>query len=258
MIINISLYHINLKFHILNKQKFIFFRDIGLFMSDTESFKLRLELALAKSQLSKAELARAIGETPQLINRWLNSEYANLPASNYVSKVADALDVNLLWLVTGQGSMTSNIITCNEQSSPNGFIPIPEYNVNFGAGDCEEPTYDEIQDSVTATYRKEFFDKRGINPKHCKRFHVKGNSMEPLINDGDCILVDCEPTNSIDNGSVYALVYDHSLKVKRLIKEFNQLIIKSDNKDYPDIILTANDLEQIYIIGKVIERSGAI
>lgn len=227
-------------------------------MSDTESFKLRLELALTKSRLSKAELARAINETPQLINRWLNTEYTNLPAANYLSKVASALDVNLLWLVTGQGTMGSNIIVSGDMTPADNFIYIPEYNVNFGAGDCEEPSYDEIQDTVPATYRKEFFAKRGINPNYCRRLHVKGNSMEPLINNGDCILVDCEPSAHIDNGCVYALVYDHSLKVKRLIKEFNQLIIKSENPDYPDVVLSGSDLEQIYIIGKVIERSGVI
>ena len=43
-------------------------------MSDSNSFRMRLDFALTQSGLSKADLARAIGETPQLINKWTNSE----------------------------------------------------------------------------------------------------------------------------------------------------------------------------------------
>ena len=58
---------------------------------------------------------------------------------------------------------------------------------------------------------------------------------------------------------IYALIYDDTLKVKRLIKDFNTLIIKSDNKDYPDITVSADEANQkIFIVGKVIERSGVI
>ena len=37
------------------------------------------------------------------------------------------------------------------------------------------------------------------------------------------------------------------------------VIIKSDNKDYPDITVSADEANQkIFIVGKVIERSGVI
>jgi len=230
-------------------------------MSDSNSFRMRLDFALTQSGLSKADLARAIGETPQLINKWTNSEYKNLPAANYIAKVSKALKINMIWLVTGMGKMTdeSNVMALNsEDELSDEFIQVPEYEVCFGAGACYEPSYEEVKEVLPATYRKEYFERRGVNPKFCKRFHVKGTSMQPLINDGDCILVDCEPKTTIVNGSVYALIYDHILCVKRLIKDFNRLIIKSDNKDYPDIVLTEDEAKQIIIVGKVIERSGSI
>ena len=68
-------------------------------MSDSNSFRMRLDFALTQSGLSKADLARAIGETPQLINKWTNSEYKNLPVANYIAKVSKALKINMIWLL---------------------------------------------------------------------------------------------------------------------------------------------------------------
>ena len=122
-----------------------------------------------------------------------------------------------------------------------------------------EPTYDEIEDSIPATFRLSFFTSRGINPKNCRRFHVIGDSMEPIIMSNDCITVDCSPIDHIENNQIYALYYEHSLKVKRLIKTFKSLIIHSENPAYPDEELTLEEADQlIHIIGRVIERSGSI
>ena len=83
--------------------------------------------------------------------------------------------------------------------------------------------------------------------------------MIPLINDGDYITVDCTPKDYIENNQIYALVFDHSLRIKRLIKSFKTLTIRSDNQIYPDEVLTLEEAAQmIHIIGKVIERSGSV
>lgn len=36
------------------------------------------------------------------------------------------------------------------------------------------------------------------NTFNCKRVRVSGYSMEPLILDGDCILIDCSKTEKIE------------------------------------------------------------
>ena len=112
--------------------------------------------------------------------------------------------------------------------------------------------------TVPALYRRDFFEKLGIKASHCKRVRVSGDSMEPLILDGDCILIDCSKVEKIENGAIYAIAYDHELMVKRLIKEFGRLIIKSVNPAYHDVVLEAEAANRVYIIGRVIERSGAL
>ena len=224
--------------------------------------KNRIQSAMDYAQINGKELSVITGLTTAAISQYKTGKILTLNAMA-AQKIADALGVNVEWLVTGEGNMIKpNIISLDSADSdklPAGFVQIPEYKICFGAGDAEEPTYEEIQDCVPAYFRSTFFSDRGINPKNCRRFKVIGDSMIPLINDGDYITVDCTPKNYIENNQIYALVFDHSLRIKRLIKSFKNLTIRSDNTIYSDEVLTLEEAAQmIHIIGKVIERSGSV
>lgn len=224
--------------------------------------KNRIQSAMDYAQINGKELSILTGLTTAAISQYKTGKILTLNAMA-AQKIADALGVNVEWLVTGEGNMIKpNIISLDNADSdklPAGFVQIPEYKICFGAGEAEEPTYEEIQDCVPAYFRSSFFSDRGINPKNCKRFKVIGDSMIPLINDGDYITVDCTPKDYIENNQIYALVFDHSLRIKRLIKSFKTLTIRSDNSIYPDEVLTLEEAAQmIHIIGKVIERSGSV
>lgn len=224
--------------------------------------KNRIQSAMDYAQINGKELSNLTGLTTAAISQYKTGKILTLNAMA-AQKIADALGVNVEWLVTGEGNMIKpNIISLDNADSdklPAGFVQIPEYKICFGAGEAEEPTYEEIQDCVPAYFRSSFFSDRGINPKNCRRFKVIGDSMIPLINDGDYITVDCTPKDYIENNQIYALVFDHSLRIKRLIKSFKSLTIRSDNSIYPDEVLTLEEAAQmIHIIGKVIERSGSV
>lgn len=217
-----------------------------------DAFKLRLSGLIAESGGTKSDFARGIGESPQVVSKWL---YANakqrLPGANYIIKIADYFGVNLRWLITGEGPKRSVL------GSDSEMIQIPEYNVTFGCGEHDEPTYDEIQEVQPVFYERSYLQKLGVKPQFCKRVRVQGDSMEPLIRDGDMVLIDCSG-DPIVNNCVYAIAYDHTLKIKRLIKQFNRLIIKSENPAYPEEALSLEEAERVYIIGRVVERSGPI
>lgn len=67
------------------------------------------------------------------------------------------------------------------------FELVPRVRAVAGAGESLE-TDDHI-DGYYA-FRDDFFRKNGIHPKKCAILLVRGDSMEPLIRDGDFILVD--------------------------------------------------------------------
>lgn len=69
-------------------------------------------------------------------------------------------------------------------------------------------------------------------------------------------MVDTSQTTVID-GKVYALWYDGGERVKRLYRlPGGGLKIKSDNDTYPAIELSADTVELVRIIGRVVHVAG--
>ncbi|MBO5566835.1 MAG: helix-turn-helix transcriptional regulator [Succinivibrio sp.] len=224
-----------------------------------ETLAERLKFALKKSGKSRKDLAQYANVSSGAISQWVNGGITSMSSQN-AQKVSEFLGVSNSWLITGKGDIErSNIVPVDNEPDAD-FIPIPAYNkIEFGAGERDEPTPDEIEDTHTVSYRSAFFRSMGVNPRNCRRYRVDGDSMEPLLRDGDYILCDCTPTTVIIDNAIYAFVYGNQLKVKHLIKTRKGLIIRSENPIYPEELVPPEEVdEQIHIIGKVIERSGII
>jgi len=67
-----------------------------------ENFSDRLNYALSTLNITQAELARAVGTSPQVINHLCKSASKK---SGYAGDIADALNVSLEWLLYGAGPM---------------------------------------------------------------------------------------------------------------------------------------------------------
>lgn len=146
-----------------------------------------------------------------------------------------------------------------DDSHSDDYIQIRESEVHFAAGNGRTAHYDELAESVPATYRREWFAKEGINPDNARRFKVHGDSMEPFLYDGDTVLVHLGESTVI-NGKVYALRYGDELRIKRVYKKLDGgLILHSDSPDYlprDEELSPAMVQEHISIIGRVRDKSG--
>ena len=142
----------------------------------------RLADALAHANLNARELADIAKISPATLSHYKNGRSTKLSAE-IAQKIADALGVNVEWLVTGEGNMIKpNIISLDNADSdklPAGFVQIPEYKICFGAGEAEEPTYEEIQDCVPAYFRSSFFSDRCI--LSLRRKKTSGSVMKAPI-----------------------------------------------------------------------------
>lgn len=226
----------------------------------------RLSYALEQAGISRAELARKAELTQQNISNILLDKQKSLSALTAV-KIATALGISTDWLITGKGLMKTGLISVESPVTADPqYVEIKEHEISFSCGGLDkmqtEPSIEEVQDSIPVTYRLDFFEKAGINWKECKRFKAVGDSMAPLIQDGDHILVDTseQARHTIRNGDIYAIYYEGALFCKYLTKTFkNELIIGSENPKYKDEILDLKvENNQFYIIGRVLERSGKL
>lgn len=227
------------------------------------TFKDRLNSLLAARSLTYGKLAHAIGASRQSVQTWGSGR--SVPTAPNLYKLASYFEVSPDWLKTGIHPEASELTepvapTPYEGQLPDDdFVYIPEYRIRFGAGDAPEPTLEEIEDVDAAIYRRRFFQRNRLNPNLCRRATVVGDSMEPVLWDGDKILFEERPEGSepIKDGAVYAMSYGGSMRVKRLYRKANgDIIIHSDNPKYPDEIITGDERNLIRIYGRVIEKAG--
>ena len=224
----------------------------------TTELKDRLAQALAQAGKTKMELARYCGVSHPSVTNWFNGKTKELAASNAI-KAAIFLGVSTEWLTTGKGNMNDGIVSAlhDEDDVPAGFIEIPEYRVECGCGDRAAPTFEEVTDAKRAIYRVDWFDDHAVSAKNCCRLKVTGDSMVPILFDGDSILCDCAP-QQIVSGKIYAFCFGDSVRVKRLYTKLNGgLTVHSENPQEKDEEISPEEMSQFYLIGRVIDRSGS-
>jgi len=81
---------------------------------------------------------------------------------------------------------------------------------------------------------------------------AKGDSMTPFISNGDKLIVEHIDNNEITDNKIYVFCYKTDVFVKRLSKNLDELIIKSDNQNYGIKIIKTDELNDIRIIGRIV------
>ena len=94
-----------------------------------------------------------------------------------------------------------------------------------------------------------FIRKFGGNPKSVSVVFARGDSMADKIESGDALIVD-ESKTYINNGKVYAFVYDSELFCKQLKKTADNITAVSFNKEYEPFEI--DKTKQFAVVGQVI------
>lgn len=83
---------------------------------------------------------------------------------------------------------------------------------------------------------------------------INGNSMEPTLEDGDYALVDPDNIDYVKN-KIYVVTYNDESFIKRMVIDNKSKIImlKSDNPEYEDILITKDMQAYLKIEGRVIQ-----
>ncbi len=94
-----------------------------------------------------------------------------------------------------------------------------------------------------------FFDHTGTKTAHMVVRHlakgnryvirVTGDSMEPRIQDGDLVLVDYPKETR--TGNIVIAMINGAAVIKKFLRQKGQVILRSMNPKYADIIVTESD-----------------
>ena len=82
--------------------------------------------------------------------------------------------------------------------------------------------------------------------------NASGNSMSPTIDNGDKLIVEHWNGNQIQDNKIYVFCFNNEFFVKRLSKNLDEIIIKSDNPEYRIRTIDGKSASELTLIGKII------
>lgn len=220
--------------------------------SDMElGFHFRINEIVQASGKDPFAWAKSVGIPSATFNRIWNKQA--VPRAEHLLKISEYCEVSLDWLLTGKENSEKQTNAVVGADTLNGdYIGIPRYDAHLSAGGGVWNTQIEKPlDHIPFT--REFLAKRlhKSKPSDLVILMVNGDSMEPLINDDDIVMVD-QSKKRLEDG-IFAFVFDDLAKVKRFRTLANgDLEIISENSIYRPEILKREQLNDLNIIGKVV------
>lgn len=212
-----------------------------------EQFSLAMTGRRIKSRrqdlkITLEELGRNVGLAASTVHRYETGAITH-PKLPVLRSIADALDVSLNWL-TGESDVMkpyqSNMFSA--ELAQNVKIPIIG-RVAAGLA-CHAEEYIEGYETASS--------EDIIEGEEYVYLRVKGDSMSPLIQENDLVLVRCQ--NMVDSGTYAVVIIDNEDGVvKKVFFSRGKIELRSENPYYPPRIFEGEDCSRIRIFGKVIE-----
>lgn len=132
------------------------------------------------------------------------------------------------------------------------WIEVPRIDVGASAGPGALPLNERPFDAFR--FSRRWLAEQGLEGAQLSAITVEGDSMEPLLRDGDEILVDRSPRPFRDG--VHVVRLGDTLMVKRVASAGGgRLALLSQNLAYPPVEVSAEEVE---IIGRVVWKGGRV
>lgn len=216
-------------------------------MYDKE-FAKRIQIAVNKIGNEKM-VNTILNISAPTIGRWKDGT-SDPKMSNMVA-LAKASGVSLDWLLMGQGEIETEQQTTDNN---NEYYYIPVYDIEVSAG------HGLFSDGATKpkkhlAYRKDWIDRKGLDPQMLAVVYNSGDSMENTIPDQASMLINLAKKQVLD-GKIYVLRIEDRLYVKRTqwMPVIGSLRIISDNPIYESFDISKQDLQNeiLEVCGEVI------
>lgn len=192
--------------------------------------------------------ASLIGSNEANVRGYRNN---TMPKYDFLEKIARSFDINLRWLLTGEGSMlevcgsydntkVDNILSINKE-----YIGSPYYNVDFIGG------FDSLMNDQTIN--PDFYiNYPPYNKDGVVWVNLTGRSMEPELSNGDIIAL--KPMNTpiqyLPTKEIYAIVTDEWRTVKRIELSDRDGFIRllPSNPEYKAQEIPINMITKVYAV----------
>ena len=184
------------------------------------------------SYINQSTLAESLGITRQTVSNRIKNE--SKVTVNELRKIEDYF----------------NIVLFNEaQEADSNVVHIDYYTDVFascGAGNIIFS--DEKIKLPLSTLLIGGFSKQ----KTYSIINASGNSMSPTIDNGDKLVVEHWNGSQIQDNKIYVFCFNNEFFVKRLSKNLDEIIIKSDNPEYRTRTINGSTANELILVGKIV------
>lgn len=229
-------------------------------LRQTQSEKIINYMDIGKSIRSTR---KAKGLTLEQLAHMVDTDSGNLSrlergvqgaSKELLAKIMDALDLRI---TVGNSELSAQESQHTYSPSKNDYALIRQYSA---VGECGNGYLnDHVELSEGLAFKRDWLARKNVKPENLAVMYGSGTSMEPYIFDGDVVLFDTSDTEPKHRQVYIVRRPDDSVSIKRLIQQISgDWVIKSDNPDYTDEKVSADTINEIPFVGRVIWRGGNI
>jgi phage repressor protein C with HTH and peptisase S24 domain len=182
--------------------------------------------------INQSMLAESLGITRQTVSNRIKND-----SEVTVSELKRAEDFFNVKLFASMPKTEHNIIYIDYYNDV--FASCGEGSIVFSSEKTKLP----ISISMISDYSKN---------KLYSMINATGNSMSPTIEHGDKLIVEHWNGNQIQDNKIYVFCYNSEFFVKRLSKNIDEIIIKSDNPEYRVRTISSKSFTDLILIGKIV------
>lgn len=214
-----------------------------------DTFANRLNDAMRIRNMKATELSEKTGIAKSSLSEYINGKYEAKQDGVYL--LAKALEVSEAWLMGADVPMERNT---DDLLKKIGAIPLSDIQtVPIPILGTVKAGYDYLAQENIIDYVGFKLKKTDIENYYA--LNIVGNSMEPLFDEGDTVLV--HKQDEFENGdNCVVLINGDEATVKQVYKGNDEIELKAINPYYPSKRFTKKDIKTIpiKIIG-VVEKS---
>lgn len=201
-------------------------------------FSKNLKWIMKQRGYSARSLATELGVSHVAVLKWLKG--VNLPRSGTLQQISQALMCDMTDLIKENG------VFVNLEGSPDDGESLPEKLEKLPGVSRSIPIYDSVSCGKGSFVDEEIVDTMKLPAPWVKdgieyfANQAQGNSMEPLISDGDYLVF--ERCDSVQDGMIGAFSLNGEYYCKRIRKCLdNYYWLFSENTRYPPIKIEPED-----------------
>lgn len=213
-----------------------------------------------ENSLTMEELGKRLGKNKSSISRWISGE--RYPKIEEIEEIAKYFNTDVETLIFGFNTKVNDITSIYNQLTTTRQERVYNYaeeQLNEQNGQIKEDNIIPIvfgRQSAAGSmiYVDDVDAEMGVLPSSIvpnganELVQITGDSMEPLIKKGSEVYLRYQPT--VEDGEIAIVrVEDDGVTCKYLYRDGQNIILKSENSKYDDIVVDAG---KVSVIGKVL------